>query len=148
MCEETSASSRTIELTGGLGRPSKVVAVGHSSGTYVSRGVTAIAPEIVDALVLTGYSGTSQLFSVFEAAVGLRVAALQDKSKWGSFQCGYIISVDKYSDAISFCETGLYDRQILEFREQTKTPFTAAGLVTLAFPSVPSYTGPVKVIKQ
>ncbi|KAM0469353.1 hypothetical protein ACHAPX_010539 [Trichoderma viride] len=71
---------------------SKVALVGHSYGAYLS---AATASQVaVDAVVLTGFSGTFQFFSPFVAGSSLRVAKIQDPLRWGHLDSGYLTSSD------------------------------------------------------
>ncbi|KAK1252045.1 hypothetical protein MKX08_003232 [Trichoderma sp. CBMAI-0020] len=71
---------------------SKAALVEHSYGAYLS---AATASQIaVDAVVLTGFSGTSQFFAPFVAGSSLRVAKIQDPLLWEHLDSGYLTSSD------------------------------------------------------
>lgn len=77
----------------------KVALVGHSYGSYISAQSAASLGTAVDALVLTGYSGTFDYFAPFVSGAGLRVARTRDPSRWGHLDPGYLTSSDLYAEA-------------------------------------------------
>ncbi|PSR82874.1 Alpha/Beta hydrolase protein [Coniella lustricola] len=75
----------------------KVVLLGHSYGAYISALSAAATTSAVDALVLTGFSGTLQYFAPFASGAGFRVARLQDPARWGHLDSGYLTTSDVYA---------------------------------------------------
>jgi pimeloyl-ACP methyl ester carboxylesterase len=84
------------QYTDTIGSPKKLVLVGHSFGSFTTQGLVAAAPQIADAVVLTGIGFTIQGGVVIEG-FDLRVAALQDK-KWKGLDNGYVIWDDVYAN--------------------------------------------------
>lgn len=76
---------REGRYTGTVGKPGKVVLVGHSFGSAVSLNAVAERPELVDGVVLTGFSlnGTANNLLGFVEGVAPRIAREQDGERWG-----------------------------------------------------------------
>ena len=73
------------EYVGGLGKPDAVVLVGHSFGSVISLNAVAERPELVDGVVLTGFSLNSTYLNHngFVEGIALRVASGQQPERWG-----------------------------------------------------------------
>ncbi|KAL7920005.1 Alpha/Beta hydrolase protein [Trichoderma austrokoningii] len=127
---------------------SKVALVGHSYGAYVS---AATASQIaVDAVVLTGFSGTFQYFAPFVAGSSLRVARLQDPHRWGHLDSGYLTSSDVYAEAYDFFAEPFFDHRVAEWNfEVDNQPFGVGGLPSLLASEIPygNITAPVLVLQ-
>jgi hypothetical protein len=93
---QLAAHIKAGQYTDTIGTPKKLVLVGHSFGSFTTQGLVASAPEIADAVILTGISFTLQGGVVIEG-FDLRVAALQDK-KWKELDNGYVIWDDVYAN--------------------------------------------------
>jgi pimeloyl-ACP methyl ester carboxylesterase len=87
---------RAGKYTGRIGVPKKIIFVGHSYGSIIATATIAGAPDIADAVVLTGFAFSMNL-QVATEALTPRVASAQDK-KWKDLDAGYFTWADIYSD--------------------------------------------------
>ncbi|PNP43516.1 hypothetical protein TGAMA5MH_04488 [Trichoderma gamsii] len=127
---------------------SKVALVGHSYGAYLS---AATASQVaVDAVVLTGFSGTLQFFSPFVAGSSLRVARIQDPLRWGHLDSGYLTSSDVYVEAYGFFAAPFFEHRVAEWNFNVDSqPFGVGGLPSLLATEIPygNITAPVLVLQ-
>ncbi|KAK0643896.1 Alpha/Beta hydrolase protein [Cercophora newfieldiana] len=132
------------------GRPDAVVLVGHSFGSLVTLTTAAESPELVEGVVLTGFSlnSTYQNHNGFVEAVGLRVAAEQDPEKWGHLDTGYLTPVDLYANVGSFFKAPDYSHEVAMYADSVKTPFAVTELLDdKNVPSPPyAFKGPAMII--
>lgn len=111
---------------------SKVALVGHSYGAYLSAKSAALLGPQIDALILTGFSGTLQYFAPFAAGVGLRVARLQNPQRWGDLQAGYLTSSDVYAETFAYFASPYFEHRVAAWSyEVASEPFAVAELPTL-----------------
>ncbi|KAK4454242.1 Alpha/Beta hydrolase protein [Podospora aff. communis PSN243] len=119
------------EYVAGLGKPDAVVLVGHSFGSHVSLATVAESPDLVDGVVLTGFSLNATWLNLngFIGAVGLRVASGQDAGKWGGLDTGYLTPVDLYANVGSFFKAPDYSHEVAMYADAVKTPFAVTELL-------------------
>jgi pimeloyl-ACP methyl ester carboxylesterase len=82
--------------TGHLGKPKKLVLVGHSFGSFISQGVLAADPTAADGAILTGLGYTMDTATSIEAFV-LRISATQD-DEFKNRDNGYLTWADVYAN--------------------------------------------------
>jgi pimeloyl-ACP methyl ester carboxylesterase len=82
--------------TDSLGKPEKLVLVGHSFGSFISQGLLAANPTAADGAILTGLGYTMDSATSIEAFV-LRISATQDE-KFKNRDNGYLIWTDVYAN--------------------------------------------------
>ncbi|KAJ4424192.1 hypothetical protein N0V82_001058 [Gnomoniopsis sp. IMI 355080] len=111
---------------------SKVALVGHSFGAYLSAQSAAILGSQIDALILTGFSGTFEYFGPFAAGAGFRVARLADPQRWGDLQAGYLTSSDLYAETFAYFASPYFEHRVAEWSYNIASePFAVAELLTL-----------------
>jgi pimeloyl-ACP methyl ester carboxylesterase len=133
----------------------KVALVGHSYCAYISVASAASAGTgaDIDAVVLTGLSGTFAYFAPFVSGVGLRIAALQDPRRWGDLSRGYLTAADVYAEAYGYfaCEPqGLFDHAVVEWTYAVGSePFAVGELPTMLATDIPyaNVTAPVLLLQ-
>ncbi|KAH8810725.1 Alpha/Beta hydrolase protein [Xylogone sp. PMI_703] len=107
----------------------KVALVGHSYGAYLSAASASQVP--VDAVVLTGFSGTFDYFAPFIAGASFRIAKLQNPLRWGGLHSGYITSADLYALTYVYFASN-FDRSVAEWTFNTESePFALGELPSL-----------------
>lgn len=106
--------------------------VGHSYGAYLSVQAAATNPSTVDALVLTGFSGTLAYFAPFLAGVSPRVAALQNSRRWGDLPAGYLTSADLFAETYAYFASPWFEHRVAAWSQSIAAePFAVAELPTL-----------------
>lgn len=110
----------------------KVALVGHSYGSYISAQSAAILGSSVDALVLTGFSGTVAYFGPFIAGSGFRVAKIQDPERWGHLDPGYLTSSDLYAETYVYFAEPYFEHRVAEWAYGVASePFALSELPSL-----------------
>lgn len=110
----------------------KVVLLGHSYGAYISAQSAGVVPSAVDALVLSGFSGTFEYFAPFASGAGFRVARLQDPARWGHLDSGYLTVSDVYDMAYVGFGGPYFEHRVVEWAfDVVCEPFGVGELPTL-----------------
>ncbi|KAI4209989.1 MAG: hypothetical protein LQ351_007153, partial [Letrouitia transgressa] len=118
---------RAGQFTGETGIPSSIVLIGHSFGSFASNALVAAQPSIADGIVMTGYSlNGSNTQIVLEAS---RIAAAQNRKKFGKFDSGYVTTADVYSTVLEFFKAPDYERDVAVFAESNKAPYGIAEAI-------------------
>jgi pimeloyl-ACP methyl ester carboxylesterase len=87
---------RAGNYTGTIGAPKKLIIVGHSFGSAISLSTVAEAPNVADAVVLTGLA-FAQNGQVALEALAPRIASTQN-AKWNDLDAGYLTSADIWAN--------------------------------------------------
>ncbi|KZV83360.1 alpha/beta-hydrolase, partial [Exidia glandulosa HHB12029] len=138
--------ARSGSVPGASGRAfDKVVYVGHSAGSIIGNGLVQEAPNLIDAVALTGFSHSLSdldLVTLF----GIQPAALNDPARFGNLSSDYITTGNATNREISFYSAaGTFDPEALAYDEAHKdTSTTGEALTTGVLQGVaPAYTGHV-----
>lgn len=127
--------------------PKKVVHVGHSWGSVLSLGLAAVAPQLTDGIVLTGFSGDNHYQGLFFAASGSHIASGNAPHRFPAkqYSTGFLTWPDKFANQYAFLAYPYFDPAVLDQAEATKYPFTVGEFLTYsAIPSTaPAFKGPV-----
>ncbi|KAF2092483.1 alpha/beta-hydrolase [Rhizodiscina lignyota] len=108
----------------------KVALFGHSYGSYISA-LSASQTE-VDALILTGYSGSFANFAPFVAGTGFRIARLQQPYRWGDLDSGYITSSDLFAETYVYFAAPHFSHDVAEWTYNVASqPFAIGELPTV-----------------
>jgi pimeloyl-ACP methyl ester carboxylesterase len=83
--------------TGSIGKPKSLVHVGHSLGSDLIAAVVTASPDLVDGIILTGFTFNNPNGMGFLQAFAPRIAKTVD-SKWNALDNGYFASSDIYAD--------------------------------------------------
>ena len=100
---ELARSLKAGRFCGAIGKAEKVALIGHSFGSVISHGVAAYTPELVDAIILTGYNlnFTGVNFGLAFEGWNPRIASTLDKEFSGKnleLDTGYMSWVDLYAN--------------------------------------------------
>jgi pimeloyl-ACP methyl ester carboxylesterase len=108
----------------------KAAVIGHSYGAYIS---AATASQVdVDAVILTGFSGTTLNFAPFVAGSGFRVAKLHEPRRWGGLDSGFLTSSDLYAETYVYFAAPHFEHRVAEWTYAVASePFALAELPTL-----------------
>lgn len=93
----------------------KVALVGHSYGAYLSAATSATIPKQIDALILTGFSGSFANFAPFLAGAALRIAKFQDPRRWGDLDSGYLTHRDVYAETYVYYHAPEFEHRVAEW---------------------------------
>ncbi|KAK3984059.1 alpha/beta-hydrolase [Cladorrhinum sp. PSN332] len=131
--QEITKLVRGGHYTGSIGKPDKLILIGHSFGSVLSNQVVATHGDLIDGVVLTGFSYNQTAFSglQFTDTIGLRIAAQQQPGKWRQLDTGYLTNVDIYSNVAGFFKAPNYDPQIARFAEDHKQPIGITELISV-----------------
>ncbi|CAI7641347.1 unnamed protein product [Penicillium viridicatum] len=125
--------------------PAKVIHVGHSFGSAQTVALSAMYPDLSDALVLTGYTTSADYMPMFLSGANFQQARLNGKNS--DYTAGYLKSADLGSNVYLFFYPPHFDTGLLEFAEENKQPMTIGELLTITgLPAQSNFTGPVYVI--
>ncbi|KAK3074712.1 hypothetical protein LTR53_002655 [Teratosphaeriaceae sp. CCFEE 6253] len=125
------------EYTGDIGKPSKLALMGFSFGSYITHNTIATYPELADAVILTaiglnltvGVNGNGLLRSFVP-----RIASLQDATRFGELDTGYITWVDKFAQLENYFHYPYYETGTIDYVEDVKQAFSIGEFLT--FPTV------------
>ena len=138
-------------------KPQKIVHVGHSFGSGQTYALSAMYPNITDAIVLTGFSMNSTFMPYFIAGANFQQAQLllsssssknrPTNSSSSNYPPGYLLSSNTNANQYLFFYPPYFDRNILAFAEQNKKPVTVGELLTISsVPMQSPFTGPVLIV--
>ncbi|OQO01388.1 hypothetical protein B0A48_12943 [Cryoendolithus antarcticus] len=143
--QQLAAAVRTGQYTSTVEKPSKLVLMGFSFGSYITHNTIAASPDIADVVVLTtfganlaaGVNGNGLLRSFVP-----RVAALSNAQRFGLLDTGYLTWVDKYALVENYFKYPYYDTNAVAYVESTKEAFSIGEFLTFAtVPDTSSFTG-------
>ncbi|KUL87515.1 hypothetical protein ZTR_04641 [Talaromyces verruculosus] len=127
---------------------SQIALIGHSYGSYIS---TASASQTaVEAVVLSGFSGTFTYFDPFLAGAGLRIANLQDPGRWSDLNSGYLMSSDLYAESYVYFAEPYFEHSVAEWAYRVASePFALGELPSLLATDIDygNITAPVLVLQ-
>lgn len=127
---------------------SKVVGVGHSYGSVLTKGVTAKYPTDLDAAILTGFSTDNVGQAAFISALNLAIASENQPYRFNTLNNGYLVSSTAISNQIGFFHSPNFDPAILNLAEATKNTVTFGELFSImAGPQIAAnFKGPVDIV--
>ncbi|KAG5942772.1 hypothetical protein E4U53_007167 [Claviceps sorghi] len=125
---------------------SKIIHLGHSFGSAMTYGLTALYPSISDGIVLTGFSQVSKYMAYFALAANFvpvsRIHALADE-----YDDGYIAPRSKVGVHINFFGPNNFDPRLLEVAYRRGQPAATGELLTVGSgPPSSDFAGPVMII--
>ncbi|RBR08909.1 uncharacterized protein FIESC28_10089 [Fusarium coffeatum] len=125
---------------------SKVVHLGHSFGSIISYALANEAPELTDAIVLTGFTQATAYLPWF--AVSNNFIPVTDSPAKGKYPPGYVATASTVSVHTNFFSEGDFDPEMLEEAYKKAQPVTPGELLTLGGPAGVNntYTGPVQIV--
>jgi pimeloyl-ACP methyl ester carboxylesterase len=124
----------------------KTVHVGHSFGSAMTYGLTAMYPNITHGIILTGFSHVAQFMAYF--ALGANFAPVSDNDMLAkTYTVGYIAPKDSIGVHINFFGPGDFDPELLKVATMTGQPAAVGELLTVGSgPKSSDFAGPVMVI--
>ncbi|KZV83127.1 alpha/beta-hydrolase [Exidia glandulosa HHB12029] len=124
-----------------------IVAVGHSLGSFVLNGLVAAEPQLVNVVVLTGYSHTFADIDI-PALAGFGPANLIGPARLGGLASSYLTTANASARAAAFYgPEGSFDPAALAFDESEKITVALGEFLTAATSIVASkFTGYVLTV--
>ncbi|KZV80674.1 alpha/beta-hydrolase [Exidia glandulosa HHB12029] len=112
----------------GAHRPfKKIVYVGHSLGSIIGNEVISTVPDLIDAVILTGYG-----HKIGNPGDAVFLPANEvDPVRFGDLPSGYVTSVDAEARASFYGPEGTFDPAMLAFDEAHKDTVTFGELVSV-----------------
>ncbi|QPH02501.1 hypothetical protein C2857_006711 [Epichloe festucae Fl1] len=124
----------------------KTVHLGHSFGSAMTFGLSAMYPDVTDGIVLTGFSQVPQFMAYF--VLGANFAPVKEiESLADQYDVGYIAPKSSIGVHINFFGPGDFDPKLLEAATATGQPATVGELLTVGSgPTTSEFAGPVMII--
>lgn len=127
---ETAVLNALVEYAKTTVKACKVALVGHSYGAYLSAASASLVD--VDAVALTGFSGTFDYFGPFLAGAGLSVAKLKDPLRWGHLDSAYLTCSNLYAESYVYFAQPYFERRVAEWTYRVESePFAVGELPSL-----------------
>lgn len=124
---------RSGRYTGDFGTPDKLAVMGFSFGSYITHFAVADNPTIADAAILTAINYNLSALNgkgLFRSFVP-RIASLQEPSRFGELDPGYLTWVDELAQANTYFKYPFYDLPTLNYAEAFKEPFAIGEFLTI-----------------
>ncbi|GAB0135786.1 hypothetical protein EsDP_00004111 [Epichloe bromicola] len=124
----------------------KTVHLGHSFGSAMTFGLSAMYPNVTDGIVLTGFSQVPQFMAYF--VLGANFAPVKEiESLADQYDAGYMAPKSSIGVHINFFGPGDFDPKLLEVATATGQPATVGELLTVGSgPTTSEFAGPVMII--
>jgi pimeloyl-ACP methyl ester carboxylesterase len=125
-----------------------VIGVGHSFGSAITQGVTAMHPSTFDAAILTGFSTNQTAVAPFVTALNLEIAALNQPYRFSSLSNGYLVAATTTSTQYAFLRSPNFSPLIASAANAQKGSVTFGELFTQAAIASPAfnYTKPIAIV--
>jgi pimeloyl-ACP methyl ester carboxylesterase len=146
--ESLTNNLRTGHYTGKIGKPSKIVHVGHSFGSILTHNLITKYPSISDGVVLTGIGYNVTNFPAFFESARLNIANTVSPGKYKDLDSGYLAFSDIIGNAQSFFNPANLDKEILWYTQYIGQPPAVVELVAgnpLSLGAV-NFTGAVSIL--
>ncbi|KAH8894576.1 alpha/beta-hydrolase [Thozetella sp. PMI_491] len=139
---------RAGRYTGSIGKPAKIVHVGHSYGSFLTHSLVSQDPSLSDGIVLTGIGYNVTDFPAFFQAARLNIANTVSPGKYSGLDSGYLAFSDIIGNAATFFNPRNLDHEILWYTQYIAQPpaimeFITGGPTDLR---AVNFTGPVLIL--
>ncbi|KAI9665163.1 MAG: hypothetical protein M1831_002173 [Alyxoria varia] len=127
---------------------SKVVAIAHSSGSFLTVAQNQKYPQDLDAVVHSGLTLLPTYVAPAIASLNLQIANTDRSGRFDGLENGYVVQATPQSIQFPFYRYPNYDPRIFEAQvaeKQTQTLGEVFTLGSIVIP-VPDFTGPVALI--
>lgn len=96
--KELTSAVKAGSYTGSIGKPKSLVLVGHSYGSFLVAAAVTESPDLVDGIILTGFSFNAPNAVGFLQSFAPRIASTVQSEKWSDLDAGYFTAKDIYAD--------------------------------------------------
>lgn len=126
----------------------KTVLVGHSYGSVQSNALSQSRPDLVDGLVLTGFSAYTMGLPFYLVSTVYTQAKTVFPSRLGDAPDSWLVTGTQYSGQQNFAYPYYVSDGANKLQRQTEQPVTQGSLFTIGALAGPakSFTGPVQVV--
>lgn len=141
--------ARMVKNTNKIGgrKWSKTVLIGHSYGSVQSNAVSKANPELIDGLILTGYSSYSQGLPFYLLSTIYTQAKTVFPQRLGNSPDSYLVTGTLYSGQENFAYPYYVTPAANKLQRETEQPVTQGSLFTIgSLGGATQFTGPVQVI--
>ncbi|KAF8901343.1 hypothetical protein CPB84DRAFT_1962051 [Gymnopilus junonius] len=121
----------------------QIIGIGHSYGSLLLTGIAAKYGNLLNVTILTGFTPYTGAFNTAVASFGLKIAAEQDPSRFGSLSNSYMTISNEQAAFFYFPH---FDPNILRLATKTKDTATLGQLLTLSARVATNYTNSVFVV--
>ena len=127
---------------------SKTVLVGHSYGSVQSNALSAARPDLVDGLILTGFSAYTMGLPFYLVSTVYTMAKSVFPKRLGSLPPSYLVTGTLYSGQQNVAYPYYVTPAANKLQRETEQAVTQGGLFTIAnlASAAPSFKGPVLVV--
>lgn len=128
-------------------RHSKIVGIGHSYGSIQTQAVSMETPELLDAVVLTGYTTNSSNLPGYLHAASYSIANKVLPDHLGSKPDIWLATGSNASDILAFFYPPYFSQESFDLARSTEQPVTLGSLFSVgAVGGQSNFTGPVQVV--
>ncbi|KAK5710027.1 hypothetical protein LTR17_019248 [Elasticomyces elasticus] len=137
----------------------KIIHVGHSMGSIVTYALISLYPNASDAVILTGFLVSSQVFNGRTTAGGREYAPENDPKLFANHSSGYVVIGTPLAFQTGFFSNrtnettniGGFKQEFLNYAFSVRQPESVVEMgsgVTLVLgnPTAPQFTGPVQIV--
>ncbi|KAE8209762.1 hypothetical protein CF327_g6286 [Tilletia walkeri] len=126
----------------------KTVLVGHSYGSAQSQRLSQLRPELIDALVLTGYSTSLTGFPYTVLSGVYTQAGIVFPDRFANISKHWLVTGTEYADQINFSYPPSVTPNATTYVRGTAAPVTQGAFFSIGALGAPAqnYTGPVQVV--
>ncbi|KAJ1029920.1 hypothetical protein NDA16_000836 [Ustilago loliicola] len=123
----------------------KIVGVGHSYGSVQTQAVTKQSPQLLDGVVLTGFTTNSSNQPAYLQAAAYSIANRVFPQRLGDKPSTWLVTGSNASDITGFFYPPYYSEASFDLSRSTEQPVTLGSLVTIGAVGgeASNFTGPV-----
>ncbi|UZJ52421.1 hypothetical protein CBS101457_001741 [Exobasidium rhododendri] len=126
----------------------KTLLIGHSYGSAQSQSLSQESPELIDGIILTGFSANSTGAPFYILSAIYTQASTVFPDRFGSVPQNYLVTGTPYSGQINFNYPATVIPASVKLQRSTEQPVTQGPLFTIGSLGAPApgFTGPVQVL--
>ncbi|KAF8901331.1 hypothetical protein CPB84DRAFT_1962043 [Gymnopilus junonius] len=121
----------------------QIIGIGHSYGSLLLNGIAVKYGNLLNATILTGFTPFTGSINTAVASFGLKIAAEQNPSKFGSLSHSYLTISNEQAPFYYF---PYFDPNILRLATKTKDTTALGQLLSLNTKVATNYTNPVFIV--
>lgn len=147
------SSSKVLSTTGGKTtpdvKPSKIVQVGHSFGSYLITSMLTLYGDLADGAILSGFLINTQLGKINVLAYDHDFARQHDPVRFKEYGSGYFVLNTESCMQKLFFRKGAFEPKMLTYADKNKQPEAVGEYASEGNPEpAPEFKGPIQVSFQ